>query len=256
MSHETKMAGALLAVVLLGASACADPQEVSDLKGKVDEVQAQQKEILAKLDKLAAGQKNILARPAAAAAKPSRPQEDPNKVYKLSVGNSFTKGPEDAAVTIVEFSDFQCPFCSQAAGLISKITEEYPDDVRFVYKNYPLPFHKEAMPAAKAAIAAGKQGKFFEMHDYIFANYRQLKTKFAEDKYYTEAAEKVGLDVNKYKKDFDNPSTAKLIQDEMAEARTAGVRGTPTIFINGKKPQGRSFELYKGIIDGILKEKS
>lgn len=128
--------------------------------------------------------------------------------------------------------------------------EAYPDDVRFVYKNYPLPFHKQAMPAALAAVAAGAQGKFWEMHDKIFENYRTLN-----DDYYAKAAEELGLDVEKFKTDFAAPATKAVVDGEMAEARANGVRGTPTIFINGKKPQGRSFELYKGIIDGILKEK-
>ncbi len=128
--------------------------------------------------------------------------------------------------------------------------EAYPNDIRFVYKNYPLPFHKQAMPAAKAAVAAGSQGKFWEMHDKIFENYRALN-----DDYFTKAAGEIGLDVAKFKTDLDAAKTTSHIDAEMAEARTAGVRGTPTIFINGKKPQGRSFELYKGIIDGILKEK-
>ena len=128
--------------------------------------------------------------------------------------------------------------------------EAYPDDVRFVYKNYPLPFHKQAMPAALAAVAAGAQGKFWEMHDKIFENYRTLN-----DDYYAKAAGELGLDVEKFKTDFAAPATKAVVDGEMAEARANGVRGTPTIFINGKKPQGRSFELYKGIIDGILKEK-
>ena len=128
--------------------------------------------------------------------------------------------------------------------------EAYPDDVRFVYKNYPLPFHKQAMPAAKAAVAAGNQGKFWEMHDKIFENYRTLN-----DDYYAKAAGELGMDVEKFKTDFDAAATKALVDKEMAEARENGVRGTPTIFINGKKPQGRSFELYKGIVDGILKEK-
>ena len=128
--------------------------------------------------------------------------------------------------------------------------EAYPNDVRFVYKNYPLPFHKQAMPAAKAAVAAGNQGKFWQMHDKIFENYRTLN-----DDFYAKAASELGLDVEKFEADFDDASTKALIDAEMKEARTAGVRATPTIFINGKKPQGRSFDLYKGIIDGILKEK-
>lgn len=122
--------------------------------------------------------------------------------------------------------------------------------MRFVYKNYPLPFHKNAMPAAKAAVAAGKQGKFWEMHDKIFENSRTLN-----DDFYAKAAGEIGLDVEKFKKDMESPEVKKIIDDEMKEARVAGVRGTPTIFINGKKPQGRSFELYKSIIDAALKEK-
>ena len=133
---------------------------------------------------------------------------------------------------------------------MDQILEAYPEDVKFVFKNYPLPFHQQAMPAAKAAVAAGKQGKFWEMHDEIFENYRTLS-----DDFYAKAAEEVGLDVEKFKKDMESPEVQELINSEMAEARTNDVRGTPTIFINGKKPQGRSFALYKQIIDDILKEK-
>ena len=128
--------------------------------------------------------------------------------------------------------------------------EAYPDDVRFVYKNYPLPFHKQAMPAALASVAAGNQGKFWQMHDKIFENYRALN-----DDFYAKAAGEIGLDVDKFKTDLTAAEIKALVDQEMKEARANGVRGTPTIFINGKKPQGRSFELYKGIIDEILKAK-
>jgi outer membrane murein-binding lipoprotein Lpp len=106
MIKTAKWAVAMCALVAFGLAGCADPQEVSEIKAKVDEIQAQQKDILTKLDDLGKGQKQILAK-APAAAKPSRPQEDPNKVYDIPVGKSFTKGPEDAAVVMVEFSDFQ-----------------------------------------------------------------------------------------------------------------------------------------------------
>jgi protein-disulfide isomerase len=133
---------------------------------------------------------------------------------------------------------------------VAQILKAYPNDVRFVYKNYPLPFHKNAMPAAKAAIAAGDQGKFWEMHDKIFENQRSLS-----DDFYVKTAKELGLNVEQFKKDMESPKTAELISKEMKQAQAVGVRGTPTIYINGKKPQGRSFQLYKGIIDGILKEK-
>ena len=239
----------VLAVVLaVGATSCVDPQEVSDIKGKVDEIQAQQKDILSKIDSLAKGQKQILTKAPAARPAAERPKEDPNKVYDIPIANSYVRGPEDAKVTVVEFSDFQCPFCSQAAGLLDKITDAYPKDVKFVYKNYPLPFHKNAMPAAKAAIAAGKQGKFWEMHDKLFENQRSLS-----DDFYVQTAKELGLDVEQFKKDMESDATKNQIEQEMKEARAAAVRGTPTIFIDGKKPQGRSFELFKGLIDNALK---
>jgi protein-disulfide isomerase len=134
--------------------------------------------------------------------------------------------------------------------LVDEVLEAYPNDVMFVYKNYPLPFHKQAMPAAKAAVAAGKQGKFFEMHDLIFKNYRTLS-----DDSYAKWAGEIGLNVEQFNQDFASKETQAFIDKEMAEARTVGVRGTPTIFINGKKPQGRSFQLYKSVIDEQLKEK-
>jgi protein-disulfide isomerase len=233
---------------MLGA--CTDPQAMSEIKTKVAEIQAQQKDILTKLDAIDKGQKEMATKVAAPARPPGPPPEDPNKVYTVPIGNSFAKGPADAPVTIVEFSDFECPFCAQAADLVKQITDAYPKDVRFVFKNYPLPFHKNAMPAAKAAVAAGKQGKFFEMHDKLFANARSLSQEF-----YEKAAGEIGLDVEKFKADMASEEVNKQVQQEMAEASTVAVRGTPTFFINGKKPQGRSFELYKQIIDDALKEK-
>lgn len=109
MTKSSRWATSLVAVFAFYLAACGNPQEVGEIKAKVDEIQAQQKDILAKLDALQTGQKTILAKaPAdAAAAKPQRPQEDPNKVYKIDVGDSYFKGPEDAAVVMVEWSDFQ-----------------------------------------------------------------------------------------------------------------------------------------------------
>ena len=133
---------------------------------------------------------------------------------------------------------------------MEQILKAYPNDVKFVYKNYPLPFHKQAMPAAKAAIAAGKQDKFWEMHDKIFSDYRNMNQTLFE-----KWAGEIGIDVEQFKSDMESPQTTALITEEMKQAQKAGVRGTPTFFINGKKPSGRSFELYKQIIDGILKEK-
>ncbi len=107
--RKTASASVMVGALALVVTACTNPQEVSEIKAKVDEVQAQQKDLLTKIDALAKGQKEILAKASAPApaAKPSRPAEDPNKVYTIPEGNSFVKGPKNAAVTIVEFSDFQ-----------------------------------------------------------------------------------------------------------------------------------------------------
>lgn len=246
MKAPFRMIALLAAGAALTLSACADPNAIGDIKAAVERLEAQQKDVVTKLEALEKGNKEILAKAGTGAAKPSGP--DPNKKYDIKIGDSFTKGPKDAKVTIVEWSDFQCPFCSQAKDLVHQLLEAYPKDVQFVFKNYPLPFHQQAMPAAKAAIAAGKQGKFFEMHDKLFENFRTL----APEKY-AEWAKEIGLDVEKFKKDMEAPETAAQVTTEMKEAGEVGVRGTPSFFINGKQPAGRSLELYKSIIDEEIK---
>jgi protein-disulfide isomerase len=211
----------------------------------IEELKKGQKDIL---EKLAALDKTVDQMKTARPAAPSRPQIDPNKVYNIPVGTSPTKGPDSAKVTIVEFSDYQCPFCGQAEGLMSQVTEAYPDDVRMVYKQFPLTsIHPNAMPASKAALAAGRQGKFWEMHKLIFENQRALSPQK-----YVEFAEQLQLDVPQFQKDMESPEVAAQIQREMQEARAADVTGTPTIFVNGKRLMNRSFDGFKQMIDASL----
>lgn len=238
----------IAAAAALTLAACADPQAVGDIKASVERLEAQQKDIVTKLEGLEKSNKEILAKAGTAAAKPAANAPDPNKKWDINIGNSPVEGPANAPVTIVEWSDFQCPFCSQAKDLMKQIVEAYPKDVKFVFKNYPLPFHQQAMPAAKAAVAAGKQGKFYPMHDLLFENQRAL----APEKY-IELATKLGLNIDQFKKDMDSPEVAAQITTDMKEAGEVGVRGTPSFFINGKQPAGRSFELYKSIIDEEIK---
>jgi protein-disulfide isomerase len=214
----------------------------------LSEIQKGQKDILAKLESLEKSVQQVRAAPAAA---PARPQLDPNKVYNIPIANASIKGPKDAKVTIVEFSDFQCPFCAQSTGLVDQVLKAYPKDVNFVYKQFPLTtIHPHAMGAAKAAIAAGKQGKFWEMHDVMFQNMREL----GPDKL-KEYAGKIGLDVARFEKDFNAPETQQQVEKEMAEARAADVSGTPTFFVDGKRVMNRSFEGFKQMIDEALSKK-
>ena len=230
----------MVAAVVMIAACGATSQDV-------DELRKNQKDILAKLDQLTTDVKNVKAAPAAAPARPAQP--DPNKVYDIPVGNSPIEGPKDAKVTITEFSDYQCPFCSQANTLIQDVLKAYPKEVRLVYKQFPLTsIHPNAMPAAKAALAAGKQGKYWEMHEILFKNQRQLGADQLKD-----YAKQIGLNVDQWEKDMESPDVQNQIMTEMREAQTADVRGTPTIFVNGKRLQNRSMEGFKMMIDPALK---
>ena len=142
-------------------------------------------------------------------------------------------GPDTAAITIVEFSDFECPFCSRVNPALEKLRETYPDDVRVAFKHFPLKFHKQAMGAHKASIAAADQGKFWEMHDLIFANRDKLDPASLR-----AHAESIGLDMAKYDAAIASPELEKRVQDDVAQGQSLGVRGTPSFFINGRMLSG------------------
>ena len=151
----------------------------------------------------------------------------------IAAGSSPVRGPAGAKVTIIEFSDFQCPFCKRGKDTMEQVMKKYPNDVKVVFKNLPLPMHPEANPAARAALAAGKQGKFWEMHDALFDNQGSLGTDF-----YTDQAKKLGLDVDKFKKDMDAPDIAAAIKADSDLAQQNGISGTPGFFVNGVAVKG------------------
>jgi protein-disulfide isomerase len=126
----------------------------------------------------------------------------------------------------------------------------YPSEVKFVYKEFPLPMHSNAMNASRAALAAQRQGKFWEMHDMLFAHQRALDLD--ELKGY---ARQIGLDMARFDKDMGSPDVQKQIQDDMTLAAQVGVRGTPTLFVNGKRVVNRSVEGVKEMVDEALKQK-
>jgi protein-disulfide isomerase len=179
--------------------------------------------------------------------KTQRPAEDPNKIYAMPVGSSPVIGPQDAKVTVVMFQDFQCPFSNRSQPTVKQLRELYPDKVKLVFKNYPLNFHKEAEIAAEAALAAGAQGKFWEMHDKIFANQKNISLDGLKG-----YAQELNLDMKKFNEDLDTHRYKKTIDEDMKLATGAGVRGTPTFFINGKKLVGaKPVGEFQKIIDAI-----
>ncbi len=151
-------------------------------------------------------------------------------------------------MTIVLFSDFQCPFCARVEPTLQRVEQEYGDKVRIVWKNQPLPFHPNAMPAAEAADAAREQGKFWQMHDKLFAAQRELSPDL-----YDRTAREIGLDVRKFQDATrSGRAKARIAEDQQLAARI-GAQATPTMFVNGEKVEGAvPFEMIKAVIDRKL----
>jgi protein-disulfide isomerase len=186
----------------------------------------------------------------AEARKPARRGLDPNRKYTVKTDGSPMRGSVDAKVTVVEFSDFQCPFCSRTNPTLARLRQEYGDALRIVFKHMPLEsIHPRAPAAHKAAEAAKLQGKFWEMHDKIFENQRSLSNAR-----YLEFAKEIGLDIERFKKDQVSSEVAERVESDVAEASALGVTGTPAFFINGKPLSGaRPYPDFKRVVDAALK---
>jgi protein-disulfide isomerase len=185
---------------------------------------------------------------AAKGAKKEQPAEDPNKVYAIPAGDSPSKGAKDAPVTLIMFQDFQCPYSQRSQATVKQIMDTYPGKVKTVFKNFPLPFHKQAGLAAEAALAAGAQGKFWEMHDRIFTNQQQMEVDTLK-KY----AQELKLDMKKFNADLDSHRFKAAVDEDMKTGSGAAVRGTPTFFVNGKKLVGaKPLAEFQKVIDPML----
>jgi protein-disulfide isomerase len=181
-------------------------------------------------------------------ARPGEPL--PNEVYKAEVKGAPIKGAKDALVTIVQFSDFQCPFCSRVEPTIDQVMKEYSGKVRVAWRNMPLPFHDKAKPAAIAAAAANEQGKFWQMHEILFKNQQALGPEDLQ-KY----AKEIGLNMDKFKKAIEDKKLAASVEADSAMGAKIGARGTPAFFVNGKFLSGaQPFERFKSVIDEELKK--
>ena len=174
---------------------------------------------------------------------------DLSYVQSLPVNNSAVKGPENAPVTITLFDDFQCPYCARLTPTLDSVLAAYPQQVRIVFKHFPLNMHKFARAAAIASIAARNQGKFWPLHDKLFANYNKLN-----DSLIRELAEEVGLDMARFDQDIVNPALQQEVALDIQLGTAAGVRGTPAVYINGKQLKDRSFKGFKAAIDEELKK--
>ncbi|MET0411264.1 MAG: thioredoxin domain-containing protein, partial [Polyangiaceae bacterium] len=147
---------------------------------------------------------------------------------KIAAKGAPSFGPENAKVTLVEFSDFQCPFCSRAANVVHQVREKYGDRVRFVFRQFPLDFHKEAHLAAQAALVAHEQGKFWEFHDLLFANQQALGRDTLEQ--YAKQ-----LNLTNFGTALDAAKLKSAVDADVSMGNEIAVTGTPTLFINGKR---------------------
>jgi len=173
-----------------------------------------------------------------------------NLQHEFTSAQSPTKGPSDAPVTLTLFTDFECSYCARLAPVLDQVHQQYPEKVRIVFKNFPLRMHRFAVPAALAGLAADDQGQFWPFHDRLFENYNQLNAQKIE-----AIREELGLDAERFQARMNDPALKDLIRRDLEEGNAAGVRGTPTVFINGKKMRSRlTLDGFQEAIDGALEE--
>lgn len=215
--------------------------------GEMGEEEAKQrlKVELEAVEKIKAYKESLARIRGAAKVEVTLPEPDA-KVFVTAGGP--TKGPDSAPVQLVEFSDFQCPYCKRAHGFIGEVLREYGPKVQLVFKHLPLTIHPEAFASAQASHCAGAQGKFWEFHDRLFAS--DDLTAQALKKY----AGELSLDAQEFSRCMDSESSRAAILKDLAEARRANVEGTPTFFVNGKPVRGigSAADLRK-VIDAELK---
>ena len=162
-----------------------------------------------------------------------------------------SRGPANAPITIVEFSDFECPYCGRGEETVAEVVRVYGDKVRVVYRDLPLPMHTNAPKAAEAAHCAGEQGKYWEMHAKLFANQRALEIPALKG-----YAKDLKLDQAKFDKCLDSGATAALVEEGRKAGTELGITGTPAFFVNGVMISGaQPFDAFKEIIDVELAQK-
>lgn len=175
-------------------------------------------------------------------------QEQLARFAKLIDAQTPVRGPASAPVTIVEFSDFECPFCDKVQGTLAQVRAKYGDNIRWAFKNLPLDFHKSARPAAYAALAAHQQGKFWDFSKELWANQDKLG-----DAFYVATATKLKLDVAKFNTDRASARIKAQVDRDLEQAQGVEARGTPYFMINGKGISGAlPVEAFSQIIDAEL----
>lgn len=167
----------------------------------------------------------------------------------IRIEGSPTTGSKTASVTIVEFTDFECHYCGAVQPTLRQVLQQYPNQARLVFKNYPLRFHRNAKRAHLAAMCADEQGKFWEYRNHLFQNQRALQKSDL-----LRYAEVFGLDIDSFQNCLEEEKYMSKIQDDFKEGLSLGVTGTPAFFINGRLlPGAQPFPVFQAVIEDELK---
>jgi protein-disulfide isomerase len=166
--------------------------------------------------------------------------------------SDWKRGGEGAKAVIVEYSDFQCPACKYFSGMLKQLESEEGDKVQFVYRHFPLTqIHKNAFPAALAAEAAGKQGKFWEMHDLLFERQEEWSKSENFDQSMVGYATIIGLNIGQFQTDVKSPELSQKVEKSVIDGTAQKIQGTPTFYLNGIKTQFNSYEELKAAVEKI-----
>jgi len=164
-----------------------------------------------------------------------------------------TKGPATAKVQLTEYADFQCPACAQFYPVVTEVLEKYGDQINFEFKHFPLvTIHPFALPAAKAAEAAGQQGKFFVMYDKLFTNQNVWSKSATPQVYFIQYAEELGLDMPLFKQHLRASVLDTHIKSQFSEAQKLGLTGTPSFYLNGQRLEFKTIQEFTGAIEKAL----
>ena len=173
---------------------------------------------------------------------------DPPRVDVDVADGDPIKGPASAPITIIEYSDYQCPFCARVNPTLDQVRKVYGDKVRIVFKDFPLPNHPEAPKASEAAHCAGEQGKYWELHDRMFANQQALQVPMLK-----QYATALGLDMEAFNQCLDSGKHSSRVAENIKSGEALGVASTPTLYINGRPVVGaQPFDFFKTVIDEEL----
>ena len=237
---QTLTFGMVAVLLFMGVQSWSDARRLRNtLNERLNQLETRLTQVSGKLDKVAA---------APSAAPAVRRGPDPDRVYTVNTDGAPYKGPKNAPVTIVTFSDFQCPYCSRVTPTMAQIENVYKDRVKMVWKNNPLDFHKDAPLAHLAAMAAFEQGKFWPYHDKLFGGQPKIQRE-----YLLQYARELGLDMNRFEAALNKASGQTKIKADIAEATALGATGTPAFFINGRFLSGaKPFTEFAQVINAEL----